>query len=175
MDESGELNRLVRELNEGRGTEPADAAATATLDQWLAGLVEKGGSDLLLVEGAPPCVRVQGEVKKIDANALDGADIEAAVLPALSRHALQVYRERSIADASYRIEGVGRFRINLHRERGRAAAAIRALPTRVPGLAGTAFARSGGEPGTFAARVGTDRWSGGVGKIDDAVGVDSRD
>lgn len=135
MDESGELNRLVRELNEGRGTEPADAAATATLDQWLAGLVEKGGSDLLLVEGAPPCVRVQGEVKKIDANALDGADIEAAVLPALSRHALQVYRERSIADASYRIAGVGRFRINLHRERGRAAAAIRALPTRVPGLA----------------------------------------
>ncbi len=133
MDESGELNRLVRELNDGR--DPADTAATATLDHWLTTLVEKGGSDLLLVEGAPPCVRVQGEVRKVEANTLDGADVEAAVLPALSRHALQLYRESAIADASYRIEGLGRFRINLHRERGRAAAAIRALPTRVPGLA----------------------------------------
>ncbi|MGB2662992.1 MAG: PilT/PilU family type 4a pilus ATPase, partial [Candidatus Acidiferrum sp.] len=134
MDESGELNRLVRELNEGRGSEPADAGATARLDQWLETLVAKGGSDLLLVENAPPCMRVQGEIRKIEASTLDGGDIEAAVLPALSRHALKLYRESLIADASYRIEGVGRFRINLHRERGRAAAAIRALPARVPAL-----------------------------------------
>jgi twitching motility protein PilT len=134
MDESGELNRLVRELNEGRGTEAADVAATAELDQWLKTLVQKGGSDLLLVEGAPACVRVQGEVRKIDVGTVDGADIEGAVLPALSRHALELYREGGIADGSYRIEGVGRFRINLHRERGRAAASIRALPTRVPNL-----------------------------------------
>jgi twitching motility protein PilT len=135
MDESGELNRLVRELGDVHGPEPGDTEATATLDHWLAALVEKGGSDLLLVDGAPPCIRVQGDVKKIEANTLDGADVEAAVLPALSAHALKLYREESIADASYRIEGVGRFRINLHRERGRAAVAIRALPTRVPSLA----------------------------------------
>jgi twitching motility protein PilT len=134
MEESGELNRLVRELNEGRGSEPGDVAATARLDHWLTTLVEKGGSDLLLVESAPPCIRVQGEVRRIEANALDGPNIEAAVLPALSRHALRLYREESIADASYRIEGVGRFRINLHREKGHAAAAIRALPARVPAL-----------------------------------------
>jgi len=135
MDDSGELNRLVRELNEGRGSEPPEVAATGRLDQWLTTLVAKGGSDLLLVESAPPCIRVQGEVRKIDGSPLDGAEIEAAVIPALSRHARRLYREESIADASYRIEGVGRFRINLHREQGRAAAAIRALPTRVPALA----------------------------------------
>ena len=134
MDESGELNRLVRELNEGRGSEPADVSATARLDQWLTTLVARSGSDLLLVENAPPCIRVQGELRKIETGSLDGADIEAAVLPALSRHALQLYREAWIADASYRIAGIGRFRINLHRERGRAAAAIRALPNRVPAL-----------------------------------------
>jgi twitching motility protein PilT len=121
-------------LNEGRSSEATDVSATAQLDQWLTTLVARGGSDLLLVENAPPCIRVQGEVKRIEANALDSADIEAAVLPALSRHALQLYREASIADASYRIEGVGRFRINVHRERGHAAAAVRALPHRVPGL-----------------------------------------
>jgi twitching motility protein PilT len=135
MDESGEeLNRLVREMNDGRDAEAADAGATARLDHWLSTLVAKGGSDLLLVEDAPPCIRMQGEVRKLEPSPLDGADIEAAVVPALSRHALQLYREALIADSSYRVEGVGRFRINIHRERGRAAAAIRALPARVPGL-----------------------------------------
>jgi twitching motility protein PilT len=134
MDESGELNRLVREMNEGREAEPGELVATARLDHWLEALVSRGGSDLLLVENAPPCVRVQGEVRKLEPLALHGTDIEAAVTPALSRHALREYRETGIADASYRIAGMGRFRINVHRERGHAAAAIRALPTKVPAL-----------------------------------------
>lgn len=134
MDDSGELNRLVRELNDGREAGPIESSATARLDHWLSVLVSRGGSDLLLVESAPPCIRVQGEVRKIEPDPLDGTDIEAAVLPALSAHALRLYREGLIADSSHRIAGTGRFRINLHRERGHAAAAIRALPTRVPAL-----------------------------------------
>src|SRR5256886_2286236 len=63
-----------------------------------------------------------------------GAEIEAALLPALSQHALRLYRQALIADSSYRIEGLGRFRINLHRERGRAAATVRALPSKVPAI-----------------------------------------
>src|SRR5437016_8017632 len=97
-------------------------------------LVEQGGSDLLLVENAPPCARVEGEVRKLEPASLDGAEIEAALLPALSQHALRLYRQALIADSSYRVEGLGRFRINLHRERGRAAAAIRVLPSKVPAL-----------------------------------------
>jgi len=133
MDNPEELNQLARELSGGR-SENTDSAATGRLDQWLNMLVSRGGSDLLLVEDAPPCVRVQGEVRKLEPTALDGPEIEAAVLPALSQNALRLYRETMIADSSYRIEGVGRFRINLHRERCRAAAAIRALPTSVPAL-----------------------------------------
>ena len=134
MKKPEKLNELAKELGVGDHSQGSDSAATQRLDQWLNTLVEKGGSDLLLVEGAPPCVRVQGEVRKLEPASLDAAEIEAAVLPALSQHALRLYRETLIADSSYRIEGSGRFRINLHRERGRAAAAIRALPTTVPKL-----------------------------------------
>jgi len=133
MDNPEELNQLARELSGGR-SENTDSAATGRLDQWLNMLVSRGGSDLLLVEDAPPCVRVEGAVRKLEPTALDGPESEAAVLPAISQDALRLYRETMIADSSYRIEGVGRFRINLHRERGRAAAAIRALPTSVPAL-----------------------------------------
>ena len=134
MQNPEELNQLAQELGAGQAAETTESMATARLDQWLNTLVERGGSDLLLVEGAPPCVRVQGEVRKLGPSPLDGPEIEATVLPALSQHALRLYRETMIADSSYRIEGLGRFRINLHHERGRAAAAIRALPTSVPAL-----------------------------------------
>jgi twitching motility protein PilT len=56
------------------------------------------------------------------------------VLPELPPHAQRIFREAGIVDASRRVPGLGRFRINLHRERGRAAAAIRMLPRRVPTL-----------------------------------------
>lgn len=134
MDHSPELERIVQELNERRETKRAHSAATLRLDGWLVTLVERRGSDLLLVPGVPPCIRADGEVRSIEDSPIDGAEIEASVIPALTPHALQLYRDTQIADSSYRIAGVGRFRINLHRERGSAAAAVRALPSKVPSL-----------------------------------------
>jgi len=97
-------------------------------------LVTEGGSDLLLVPGVPACVLFEGRVKRLEERVLNGTEIEATVLPALTPHALKNYRAIGIADSSYRVNGLGRFRINLHRERGNPAAAIRALPSSVPTL-----------------------------------------
>src|SRR5439155_26113552 len=92
-------------------------------------------SDLLLVAGAPASVRVDGAVVPLREEPLESEDIEASVLPALAPHARRVYQDRGIADSSFRTSDLGRFRINLHHERGRAAAAIRRLPAIVPRLA----------------------------------------
>jgi twitching motility protein PilT len=107
---------------------------TAPLRTWLAQLVERRGSDLLLIPDAPAAIRVEGQLSSIAEESLSGDDIERAVLPALAAHARDDYGEIGIADSSYRIDGLGRFRINLHRERGRAAATVRALPSKVPSL-----------------------------------------
>jgi len=107
-------------------------SASVRLDDWLSALIKRRGSDLLLVSGVPASIRFEGEVQQLDSEVLMGADIEAAVLPVLIPRAQQQYRENQIADVSYRVPGLGRFRINLHRERGMAAAAMRALPTQVP-------------------------------------------
>ena len=122
---------LVRDPDD-RDVKFTDSVATARLDRWLAMLVDRGGSDLLLVHGAPLSLRIKGEVIALDNRTLRGQEIESAVLPALTSNGLKLYREAQIADSSYRIPNLGRFRINLHRERGHAAAAIRALPTSVP-------------------------------------------
>jgi twitching motility protein PilT len=114
-------------MTDGRDT-------TARLEHWLARLLERRASDLLLVSGVPPALRVDGVVSVLDEPVLDGPGIEAAVVPALPPHAERLYRAGGICDASYRVAGLGRFRINLHRERGQAAASIRLLPARPPQL-----------------------------------------
>jgi twitching motility protein PilT len=96
--------------------------------------VLRNGSDLLLVPNAPASIRLEGVLSAIEDKTLSGEEIEAAVFPALAAHAREEYRQYGIADSSYRLDGVGRFRINLHRERGRAAATVRALPSKVPAL-----------------------------------------
>lgn len=104
------------------------------LREWLEQLVARNGSDLLLVPQATAAIRVDGVLSAIGDRPLTGEEIEAAVMPALAAHAREEYQQYGIADSSHRVQGLGRFRINLHRERGRAAATVRALPSKVPGL-----------------------------------------
>jgi twitching motility protein PilT len=134
MDETEDINQLIRELNEDRP--PSEGSSdSARLNRWLEELVRRAGSDLLLVAGAPPSIRVDGPLTPLAEPPLSGEEIEDAVLPVLPHHARAQYREAGISDASYRVRGLGRFRVNLHRERGRAAATVRALPGQPPRLA----------------------------------------
>lgn len=137
MDRTDDLDDLIRELNATTPEVqvPAASGDTTRIERWLRIVAQQNGSDLLLVAGAPPSIRIEGKVTPLDEGPLDGIDVEEAVVHALPPHARRIYRDERIADGSFRIPGVGRFRINLHRERGRAAAAVRLLPTRVPRLA----------------------------------------
>ena len=127
MPSHDDIDRLILELHStgGPSVGPGDVAR---LEHWVRLLAARH------VAGAPPSLRVDGRIQPLAEGPLDGVDIEEAVLPALPPHARRIYQESHIVDASFRVANVGRFRINLHRERGRAAAAVRLLPTRVPRL-----------------------------------------
>ena len=160
MSEDDELDAIVSELNAGvrsaaaspQGSQPARAAGgddvqTARLRGWLAKVIERNASDLLLVAGAPPSLRIDAVVVPLGEGPLGSEEIEDAVVPALPPHARRAYRDVGIADAAFSLSGTelskrygqgsasARFRINLHHERGRAAAAIRRLPSTVPRFA----------------------------------------
>ena len=104
------------------------------LTDLLRKLIEQGASDLLLVHNTAASIRLDGEVRKVSDEILEGTEIEQMVQPVLTPVGAQHCSETQIADSSYRVAGLGRFRINLHRERGHAAATIRALPVKVPEL-----------------------------------------
>jgi twitching motility protein PilT len=140
-DINDDIDALIEELNAtgGPGVRTSSGSPALRLQPLLAEVVRRRGSDLLLVAGSAPGVRVDGAVVRLEGAALDGTDIEQLVVPVLPSHAARQYKQTGSADASLRFAELGRFRANLHSERGRAAAAIRVLPARVPRLADLAL------------------------------------
>src|SRR4029077_2690417 len=100
MAPSDDIDRLILELHASAGA-PSPAGDVTRIERWLRLLASRNGSDLLLVAGAPPSIRVDGRVLPLAEGPLDGADVEEAVLPALPPHARRIYRDTHIVDASF--------------------------------------------------------------------------
>jgi twitching motility protein PilT len=128
-----DLDRLVSELHQITPARSAPAPSdTLDLVDWLRQVRDQDGSDLLLVASLPPLARVKSHMARLRGNPLSGEDIESAVSPVVPSRLKDRYRDGDAIDLAFTLKGLGRFRMNLHRERGRPAAAIRALPTRIP-------------------------------------------
>ena len=135
-----DLDKLVSEL---QLISPARSAPIASdsldLADWLRQVREQDGSDLLLVASLPPLARIKGQMSRLIGDILSGEAIENAVSPVIPSRLRERYRDGEAIDVGFTLKGLGRFRMNLHRERGRPAAAIRALPTRIPRVADLHF------------------------------------
>jgi twitching motility protein PilT len=84
-------------------------------------------------------VRAPGRLLRISTEPLGSEEIENAVRPAAGPRLLQRFRAGHAVDLAFTRPGLGRFRMNLHRQRGRTAASIRALPRKIPRLADLHF------------------------------------
>ncbi|MEO2198220.1 MAG: hypothetical protein ABGY72_19300 [bacterium] len=172
MKNTPDVDKLASELNAWSD----DAlGGPSRLEEWLRVMTARSASDLLLVAGLPPSVRVDGTITALPEGPLDGAEIETAVLDAPPVGAARRYQQGDPADASLAVAGLGRFRINLHRERGRAAAAVRALPARPPRTLRVGATAERGAAHEPAVRTGPDWWTDRVWEIDHARGTGRRD
>jgi len=136
----GDLDKLVSELQLISQPRSAPIASdNPDLADWLRQVREQDGSDLLLVAGPPPLARIKGQMARLIGDILSGEEIENAVSPMIPSRLRERYRDGEAIDVGFTLKGLGRFRMNLHRERGRAAAAIRALPSRIPRVADLHF------------------------------------
>ena len=132
-DINDDIDALIDELNAG-GPPSRTGPRILRMESMLRDVIRRRGSDLLLVAGSTPAIRVDGHITRLEGTVLDGTDIEEVVVPLLPPYAAKQFQQTGVADASLRFPELGRFRVNLHRERGRAAAAVRALPVKVPKL-----------------------------------------
>jgi twitching motility protein PilT len=140
-----ELDRLVRTINEGRVREPvpqepvphawpaAELPGGNPMEALLLEMTHRGASDLLIMAGAPPIFRASGRLQTAEAQPFVGEEMQSLFASLLTPRVRERIEVDGAADFSLRA-GPARFRVNLHRQRGTFAAAVRALPNAIPTL-----------------------------------------
>ncbi len=104
----------------------------ARIDAFLEIARQQGGSDLHLVVGRPPLVRLDGDLMPIPYRELTAAEIESLVAEVVSEPVRATLHDKGSADFAYAAETGGRFRANVCRHRNGLSAILRIVPTTVP-------------------------------------------
>ncbi len=92
-------------------------------------------SDLHLVVGAPPMVRIDGRLTPIEgSNVLDQTTAEQLIFSILSERQRELLLANKELDFSFQFNELGRFRVNVYFQRGALSAALRLIPTKIPSL-----------------------------------------
>jgi twitching motility protein PilT len=99
---------------------------------FLRHMVEAGASDLHLKAGLPPVLRVDGILRHAPFAPLRAEDTEAFAAELLPHARADQFRATSEADVGFTLPGIGRFRVNVFRQRGNTSLAIRRVRSDIP-------------------------------------------
>ncbi|MCX7702858.1 MAG: type IV pilus twitching motility protein PilT [Planctomycetota bacterium] len=102
--------------------------AGVTLEELLQELVERNGSDLHILAGSPPRIRIDGKLVNVGTEVLDGEETQKLVYSILDNEQIARFERDLEIDLSFGISGLGRFRTNVYMQRGTVAAAMRLVP-----------------------------------------------
>jgi len=104
------------------------------LDSFFAYAVEQGASDLLVIAESPITLRIAGSLTPIASPSLSAEDTHSLLVEILTpAQQAQLQRSRSV-DLCFSRPGIGRFRANVHYQRGTLSGSFRLLPETVPTL-----------------------------------------
>lgn len=118
-----------------RGADAPAPAASITLHALLEAAVAHGASDVHVRAGAPPHLRVDGQLRPLDLPALSADRASALVVAAMEREDDRSGYARDLErDFAVALPGLGRFRASAYRERGCDAMVLRHVREDVPDL-----------------------------------------
>ena len=99
----------------------------APLDDLLVKMIEIGASDLHLKVGSPPVMRIDGELQPTNLQVLAPQDTESYAEGIFTQKATKEFRDMGEADFAYGKSELGRFRVNVFRQRGSVGLVLRAV------------------------------------------------
>lgn len=107
----------------------------ARLDAIFKLMKDRGASDLHLVVGKPPSMRVHGGIEPVAGSETFTAEsLQEWLYELLSSEQLESYRRDNDIDFAYAVEGVARFRCNYFRQNAGPAAVFRIIPEKIKSL-----------------------------------------
>ena len=110
---------------------PAGATGLIPMEDLLRLAVDEGASDVHLTVGAPPALRLNGRLVKLEVRALAPEDTESLARAITSDANLQRVNEEGGVDFGFSFRGNDRFRVSVYREKGHMALALRLVPKRM--------------------------------------------
>jgi twitching motility protein PilT len=102
------------------------------IDDLLRLVVEKGASDLHLVVGVAPVIRIDGQLVPTPFERVTPQDSQRMMYDILSDEQIHRFETTLELDFSYQLARVSRFRVNVYKDKGTVAAAFRVIPSRIP-------------------------------------------
>lgn len=100
-----------------------------TMKDLLTELIELGGSDLHIVVGAPPIVRLSGNCEPLpDYQRLTADQTQELIYSVMKEDQIAEFEEEKECDLSFSVQGLSRFRLNVYRDRGSVVGAFRTIP-----------------------------------------------
>lgn len=103
----------------------------AQIDQLFKIMVAQGASDLHLSSGAPPYLRLHGEMVKLEHHELNNEGVQTLVFEILTEKQRRLFIENWELDCSYAVAGLGRFRCNIFMQRRGMGAVFRVIPEQI--------------------------------------------
>lgn len=96
------------------------------IEELLLTTKEMGASDLHITVGVPPVVRIHGALQHLDFPPLTPRDTEVLVQQLLFNETLRKkFEEQGETDFAFGLPAIGRYRVNVYKQRGTCAAALR--------------------------------------------------
>ena len=102
------------------------------LDEILIQSVKVRASDIHLTTGRPPSYRIDGVLAPIEGERLTPQMLEDILMPLMDVRHREELQNNGQTDFAYAISGVGRFRVNVFKQRGTLASVMRSLPFNIP-------------------------------------------
>ncbi|MBF0224720.1 MAG: PilT/PilU family type 4a pilus ATPase [Desulfobacterales bacterium] len=95
---------------------------------------EEKASDLLLTAGAPPSLKIDNELKRLNLDVLTPGDCESYVRQMMTQEDWDKFANKNDYDFAFSFAELGRFRINAYRQRNSISIAIRPIWDKIPSL-----------------------------------------
>ncbi|MGB1238142.1 MAG: PilT/PilU family type 4a pilus ATPase [Pseudomonadales bacterium] len=102
--------------------------------KYLLLIIERKASDLFLVVGAKPSIKVSGRLVAIDETPLSESDVQALVDSAMNSRQLKEFSTQQECNFAVGAPGLGRFRVSAYYQRGTPAMVIRRIHTEIPSI-----------------------------------------
>jgi twitching motility protein PilT len=103
----------------------------AKLDAFFKLMFDTGASDLHIVAGQPPILRVHGELERIKYDPLDDEHLRQMLYEIAPEQKIKTYEETGDVDFGYEIPNVARFRANYFMQKYGCGAVFRQIPTKI--------------------------------------------